>query len=120
MAVINSVRQAFPRVELHGCLFHLTKSTRGQLSENGLLLRYNADPRFALNARMIVALAFVPTDNLDDAFDALSNEVPNELTPILNWLEDNYVDRPGRNNPRSRPAVSARDLGHVPAHNKRH
>ena len=60
---------------------------RRQLSENGLLQRYNAEPRFALHARMIVALAFVPTDNLDDAFDALSNQLANELTPILNWLE---------------------------------
>jgi len=39
MAVINSVRQVFPRAELHGCLFHLTKSIRRQLSENGLLQR---------------------------------------------------------------------------------
>ena len=54
---------------------------------------------------MIVALAFVPTDNLGDAFDALSNVLPNELTPILNWLEDNYIGRPGRNNRRSRPAL---------------
>ena len=56
---------------------------------------------FALHARMIAALAFAPTDNSDDAFDALSNELP----PILNWLEDNYIGRPGRNNRRSRPAL---------------
>jgi len=105
MALMNSVRQqTFPRAEFHGYLFHLTKSMRRQLSENGLRQRYSAEPRFALHARMIVALAFVPTDNLDDAFDALSNEVPNELAPILNWLEDNYIGRPGRNNRRSRPA----------------
>jgi len=84
MAVINSVRQVFPRAELHGCLFHLTKSIRRQLSENGLLQRSSAEPRFALHARMIVALAFVPIDNLDDAFDALSNQLANKLTPILN------------------------------------
>jgi len=78
---------------------------RRQLSENGLLRHYNAEPRFALHARMIVALAFVPIDNLDDAFDALSNVLPNELTPTLNWLEDNYIGRPGRNNRRSRPAL---------------
>ena len=105
MAVMNSVRQAFPRAELHGCLFHLTKSMRRQLSEKGLLQRYNAESRFALHVRMIVALAFVPTDNLDDAFDALSNQLANELTPILNWLEDNCIGRRGRNNRRSRPPL---------------
>jgi len=104
MAVMNSARQAFPRADLHGRLFHLTKSMRRQLSENGLLQRYNAEPQFALHAKMIVALAFVPTDNLDDAFDVLSNQLANELRPILNWLEDNYIRRPGRNKRRSRPA----------------
>jgi len=54
---------------------------------------------------MIVALAFVPIDNLDDAFDALSNQLANELTPILNWLEDKYMGRPGHNNCRRRPAL---------------
>jgi len=94
---------------------------RRQLSENDLLQRYNAEPRFALHARMIVALAFAPTDNLDDAFDALSNELPNELTPVLNWLEDNYIGRPGRKQPSKPPrTLSAKDLEHVPAHKKRH
>ena len=105
MAVMNSVRQAFPRAECHGCLFHLTKSMRRQLSENGLLQRYNAEPRFVLHARTIAALAFVPIDNWDDAFDFLSNQLANELTPVLNWLVDNYIGRPGRNNCRSRPAL---------------
>ena len=115
MAVMNSVRQAFSRAQLHGCLFHLTKTVLGklaphtlmrcQLSENGLLQRCSAEPQFALHARTIAALAFVPTDNLDDAFDALSNQLANELTPVLNWLVDNYIGRPGRNNCRSRPAL---------------
>ena len=93
---------------------------RRQLSENGLLRRYNAEPRFVLHARMIVALAFVLTDNLDDAFDALSNVLPNELTPILNWLEDNYIGRPGRKPSQPPRSLSAGDLEHVQAHNKRH
>ncbi|CAM1308281.1 Uncharacterised protein g4809 [Pycnogonum litorale] len=53
---------------------------------------------------MIVSLAFVPIDDLDDALDTLSDELMDELTPILNWLEDNYIGRPGRNN-RRRPAL---------------
>jgi len=47
----------------------------------------------------------VPIDNLDDAFDALSNQLENELTPIVNLLEDNYIGRPGRYNRRSHPAL---------------
>ena len=102
MEVMNSVRQASPRAELHGCLFHLKKSMRRQLSENGLLQHYNAEPQFALHARMI---AFVPIENLDDAFDALSKQLANELMSTLNWFEDNYIARPGRNTRRSRPAL---------------
>ena len=44
------------------------------------------------------------------AFDALSSELPNELTPILNWLEDNFICRPGRNNRRSLPALFPPDI----------
>jgi len=55
-----------------------------QLSENGLLQRSIAEPRFALHAKTIVSLAFVPIDNVDDDFDALSNKLANELTPIPN------------------------------------
>ena len=76
-----------------------------QLSENGLLQRSIAEPRFALHAKTIVSLVFVPIDNVDDDFDALSNKLANELTPIPNWLEDNDIGRPGRNNRRSRPAL---------------
>jgi len=77
MAVAKSVRQAFPREKLHGSLFHLTKRIRRQISENCLLQRYSAEPRFVLHAGMVVALAFVPIDNLDDAFDALCQWFPN-------------------------------------------
>ena len=105
MAVVNSVQQAFPRADLHGCLFQLTKSMRCELSETGFLQRCNVEPRFAHHSRMIVGLAFVPIDNLDDTFDALSNQLANELMPILNWLEDMYIGRPWRINRRSCPAL---------------
>jgi len=44
---------------------------------------------------MIVALAFVPIDNLDDAFDALSNQLANKLTPILRKLLNQWFPKYG-------------------------
>ncbi|KAF0992856.1 hypothetical protein HZS_567 [Henneguya salminicola] len=59
---------------------------RRKLSDESLLRRYNTDHDFALAARMIVALSFVPIEDIDIAFEALENEIGEDLTPILNYL----------------------------------
>ena len=45
---------------------------------------------------MISALAFVPTADVVDAFDALSAVLPNELQEIMDYFEDTYIGRPDR------------------------
>ena len=49
---------------------------------------------------MITALAFVPIDRLDDAFAELCDSVPDQfaddLQPILDWFENNYLGREHR------------------------
>lgn len=102
-AVIGAVRDTFPNCAVHGCLFHLTQNMRKKLAAEALLNRYNTDPDFALDARMIVALSFVPIDDLDTALEALSVDLTDDLTPILNWFEDSYVGRLNRNRTRRRP-----------------
>lgn len=113
MAVLNSARELFPNTEFHGCLFHLMKNFRRQLTESGLLQRYNTDSTFAHEARMIPALAFVPITDLNDAFDSLSDALPEYLLPILTWLEDNYIGRPVGRNRRRRPALFPPQLWNV-------
>ena len=48
-----------------------------------MMQQYNKDPNFALQARMIPALAFVPILNLDAAFAALSQHLPPIFQPPL-------------------------------------
>lgn len=57
----------------------------------GLINNYNTNAEFALFARMITALAFVPVQDIDEALDALGDVIPEDLRPLLDWLEDNYV-----------------------------
>ncbi|KAF0986067.1 hypothetical protein HZS_729, partial [Henneguya salminicola] len=49
---------------------------------------------------MIVALSFVPIEDIDVAFEELENEIAEDLTPILNLFEDVYIRRQNRNRTR--------------------
>ncbi len=60
-----------PNAQIFGCLFHLTKNHRKQLRREQLSARYGADPAFR--------------------FDALSDELPDELGRILDWFENSYL-----------------------------
>jgi hypothetical protein len=91
LAVINVAEEAFPDSALYGCLFHLMVNMRKTVSDNSLLRDYNSDEEFQLGCRMIPALAFVPTTDVPDAFEALSNHLGERYSPILDWFEKNYV-----------------------------
>jgi hypothetical protein len=76
-----------------GCLFHLVKNFKKQITASGLTIRYQ-DPEFSVRARMIVALAFVPPAEIWSAFDHLQTHLLRtdpELAPVLDWFKRNYV-----------------------------
>lgn len=105
-AVINSIRSEFPNATIFGCFFHLIKNLKKKISESGLTGRYNNDPEFSLEARMIGALAFVPPDSLNAAFQELYINVHEELHVILNYFEDCYMGRLNILGQRNRPLYS--------------
>ncbi|XP_064468430.1 uncharacterized protein LOC135379102 [Ornithodoros turicata] len=52
---------------------------------------------------MIAALALVPEDDVALAFDALEKNIPQNLLPVLDYFEDNFIGRrtgQGRRDPR--------------------
>jgi MULE transposase domain len=107
MAALNAINSVFPDAATFGCLFHLSKNMKKKLTNEGLMQMYNNDCEFALKARMIVALAFVPPDSVEQAFDELSDSCPDTLQPVLNWFEDNYIGRRIRNGRRAATYANA-------------
>ncbi|KAK9694566.1 hypothetical protein QE152_g33449 [Popillia japonica] len=80
------MKDCFPEVNVKGCFFHLAQNMRKHLAEIGIISQYNHDAEFALRAKMVLALAFVPIADLDEYIDALANDLPVELQPLLNWF----------------------------------
>ena len=64
-----------------------------KLAEFHLMRRHNTDADFAFCARIIPALNFVPIEELENDLDILSENLPNQLTPILDYFKDYYVGR---------------------------
>lgn len=102
-AEINAIRQVFPNASIRCCFFHLVKNMKKKLSEEGLIPKYNSNADFALQARQITAIAFIPPNKIEEALETLEEDLPIELLPILNWFEDNYIGRPNRRGIRKTP-----------------
>ena len=66
MAAIQAAGATFPNAVKSGCLFHLTQNIYRRVQNEGLQVRYETDANFALQCRMIGALAFVPPADVTD------------------------------------------------------
>lgn len=99
------MQDSFPGAEIFGCFFHLCQNLKKHVGELHLNKRYNNEADFALKAKMITALAFVPINDLDVAFDRLAGHLPVELQPLLQWFEDFYLGRMNRNGINRRPPM---------------
>lgn len=103
LAIHNAIRIVFPEAHIRGCFFHLFQNLKKHLSAENLLNHYNQNPEFALYARMIVSLAFVPQNDLLQALTALENYLPQELEQILAYFTNTYIGRIRNNGTRAPP-----------------
>ena len=104
-AAISAMRECFPNVRINGCFFHLAHNFHKHLKQMGLGIAYKNDPEFAIKAKMIVALSFVPVPRLPAYLEILSVNLPPELQVLLDWFEDNYLGRPTRRGNERRPPL---------------
>jgi hypothetical protein len=65
-------------------------------------VRYATDEEFAIQLRMIPAIAFVPSNRVCEYFELLSDALPDGIEQILAYYKENYIGR-RRGNRRRNP-----------------
>lgn len=106
IGAINAAKKFFPNAVFHGCFFHLCQSLWRHLQQLGLQSRYVNNADFAKNIRLLLALAFVPPQDIPNRFVQLcesdfwiENSDPDsgKLQELLSYFESTYIGMVGRN-----------------------
>ena len=87
-AAIDAFARHYPPTQIKGCFFHLTQNIWRKVQEFGLQKKYQEDPIFALQIRMIPALAFAPQSDVPELFNQLMMQLPTE-----SYFESTYIGR---------------------------
>ncbi len=102
---MNKFQLHIPNAQISGCFFHFSQNIYRRIQREGLQVEYQQNANFALQARMVPALAFVPIADLDACFNDLCGHVDPSLQPILDYFEDTYLGRFQRRGNQRRPVL---------------
>jgi len=93
-AAINAFSTVFPNAVVSGCYFHLCQSFIRKISEIGLKTLYESDDDVRQYIRCLPALAFIPPDDVCEAFDILADSMPtnvDHLDEVTTFFEHTYI-----------------------------
>ena len=92
-AIINAAKSNFAEEVIRLCLFHLCQSAYRRIQGAGLQQRYGDPQDVSIRhaARSMMALSFVPVQDVPRVFDMFYNDVPDDFIEIANYFEVNYI-----------------------------
>jgi len=92
-AMILSLRSRFPAASVKGCLFHYTQAIWRNCQAIGLASHYSTSQSVRNYVKSLMALPFVPTDQLEQALNILRQGLPpsdHPSRPLLDRLEQYF------------------------------
>lgn len=93
LAIINALRAHFGDI-VKACFFHLRQIVHRQIQQEGLQTAYadEDDDSVRNAAHMLCAIAFVPLDFVEPAFDLVVATVPGRFTVITDFFEVRNIE----------------------------
>ena len=80
---INCIHELYPDADIFCCLFHFCQAHYRKLVDLGFKHQYGTEPEFSIQVRCLTALAFLPIEDVVDAFEELIDMEDSLLPPDL-------------------------------------
>lgn len=77
----------------HGCFFHFCQSLYKQIQQLGLSTGYLDDDEVRLACRSSMALALLPVDLVDQAYEKLKEVSPQEMSEFFSYFKRQWLKR---------------------------
>lgn len=90
-AEMNSFVREFPSAKSKGCKFHFGQSMYRRIQQYGLAQRYGMDVKFSLKMRQLLALAYLPDGEIEQAFFLIKPDFDDSVAPLLDWFQNTYI-----------------------------
>ena len=81
-------------MSLIGCLFHFGQSVWRHVQNNGLSKKYQEDDTFRANIKKLIALAYLPLDDIIKGFDLVAAEFDDDAEDFLDYFEKTWISEP--------------------------
>ncbi|XP_034944254.1 uncharacterized protein, partial [Chelonus insularis] len=94
---MDAIKETYPGIKISGCHFHFTQCVWRHIQLCGLQARYNKDVTFALNLKLLMALAYVPVNDVISAYE-IKRDKPLFEPKLWNYYRAVVDDRITSNN----------------------
>ena len=114
LAAMNAFTDIFPEFSLQNCFFHLCQSVQKHIFKR-FKIQYYTDKDFARASRLVVFLAFIPLDRIEDAFEEISLYIAGNypvLMYVVNYFEQSYLGLANIDGSRSSPRFNVKFWNH--------
>ncbi|CAF3834472.1 unnamed protein product [Rotaria sordida] len=90
---LKSIKELLPNVSHKGCLFHFGQNVWRHVQDNSLSKKYQEDDTFRTNVKKLIALAFLPLNDIINGFDLIAAEFDDDddTENLLNYFEKTWV-----------------------------
>lgn len=96
IGLIPALQQEF-NVRITGCYFHYTQCIFRKVQQLGLAMDYREHERIRMPVRMLMAIAFVPLQLVQQTYDDLKDQMPlnvrAKLAGLLQYFEEQWMQR---------------------------